>query len=273
MEAVDANGNVIMTVKNYLTVKLGELPTEYLFPKIVMEQVSINAIQQEYTDAADDDIKKFINSAELATYRRFKVDKKRYEWLAGRIAAKKAVCAYFADIKPLSPVIIEIKGAAKEAPMVVIDDDAIDAAKVEQLSLSITHSHGIAAAVVTDRTLVGLIGIDIEKIAPRDPHLLEGYFSAAEREYIEGLAKIAKDAFDQLVTTFWSIKEAVSKALGMGLKIDFSAIEVRMLAPNRFEARLRDDAQKKAKELGYENLTLKTFESEGYAWSLAILAK
>lgn len=81
----------------------------------------------------------------------------------------------------------------------------------ENCFFNIAHSHGV---VVFVKDIVP-IGIDIEKIRPIKQDLIEFISSFEEKEYI----KDEKTFFE-----IWTSKEAISKAIGTGLKGDIKDI-------------------------------------------------
>lgn len=103
---------------------------------------------------------------------------------------------------------------------IIIDYSNTGAPVIEQapkLFCSISHSDDLAVAV----SALFKIGIDIEVIRPHDASLLE--FIACPEEL--KLFNIS-DA-DALVTYVWVIKEAVSKALGVGIAYPFKDMIIK----------------------------------------------
>jgi phosphopantetheinyl transferase len=76
---------------------------------------------------------------------------------------------------------------------------------------SIAHSHGLGVAASATFKL----GVDVEKIRKHDESLLEDIASTEELSLFNERSK------DILVTKIWVIKEAVSKALGIGIGYPF----------------------------------------------------
>jgi 4'-phosphopantetheinyl transferase len=66
-------------------------------------------------------------------------------------------------------------------------------------------------------------GVDLEKIEPRGDIPLDVYFSVQEQMTARSLALDQQDAW---ITLVWSIKEAVLKGRGIGLRVDTRRIEV-----------------------------------------------
>lgn len=111
-----------------------------------------------------------------------------------------------------------ILAAASGAPEVYVGGRAAP------LVLSLTHSHGVAAAAIAP---VGTrLGLDLERIEPRGGSFLEDWFTLSERAFVE--AAPAREAALR-TTLVWSAKESVMKALREGLRIaprDVEAVPV-----------------------------------------------
>jgi phosphopantetheine--protein transferase-like protein len=139
------------------------------------------------------------------------VAKRRHEWLLGRCAAKDAVREVVAAEKNvvLCAADVEIVTDARGKP-------EVRGAWIEQLgvhpSVSITHSHGIAAAAAT-LTPGAHVGIDIETVDRPASHYESIAFREEERKM---LAQLPPNRHDEWALRLWTAKEAVSKALGQG---------------------------------------------------------
>ena len=96
-----------------------------------------------------------------------------------------------------------------------------------QLCVSISHSEGKGYACVKHDSW---IGIDVEKIALRTPAFLKTFFTKQE------LAICGQNPAKQ--TAIWTIKEAVSKALGLGFHLSTKDIEVISLHPFSAQVKL-----------------------------------
>ena len=90
------------------------------------------------------------------------------------------------------------------------------------ISFNVSHSgnHGLIAFAPQGR-----LGIDVEERVPRDDMdgLIESVFGPDERA---DLASAHADQKLDLFFSFWTMKEALIKALGMGLYTDISAFQV-----------------------------------------------
>jgi phosphopantetheinyl transferase len=101
------------------------------------------------------------------------------------------------------------------------------------LFCSIAHSMGWGIAGVYHTP----IGVDIEKVQERDARFFSHITSDSERSYIESALKHIPIA-EQVVRT-WTIKEAVLKAVGVGLHLSPRKVVITKLGAH-FEALIED---------------------------------
>jgi 4'-phosphopantetheinyl transferase len=147
---------------------------------------------------------RWLPDAELRRAAAFEVAKRRADWLLGRLAAKRVVRRVLADGGRSVPMQeIEIASRASGAPYA-------RSAGGEELpvSLSISHAAGHALAAAAD---AGALGVDVEPLEPRSREFVADFLAPEE-------AAAARGPFD--ATVVWSAKEAVLKALGVGLSAD-----------------------------------------------------
>lgn len=179
-----------------------------------------------------------LTDEENRVFKHLKIKKRKVEWLSGRIAAKKAFASYMSSLHCTNRVSsISILNNQARAPYIVGHPE---------LHLSISHSHEYAVALIARFK----IGIDIEKIEPR-PDSLAHYFCSQEERAMLEQEPMRKD---ELLTYFWSRKEAVSKFLGLGGKMNFKQIST-----------VNDEI-----EISQEKIRLVSGECEGYWVSIAV---
>jgi 4'-phosphopantetheinyl transferase len=143
---------------------------------------------------------------------RLRIPKRRGDWLLGRWVAKRALV---------------LSGAAKAEEGVAILASASGAPEAfvlghpAEVSLSLTHSHGLAVAAIGPAG--SRLGVDLEAIEERTPGFLGDWFSPAEQTFV---MEAAAGESALAATLVWSAKESVLKALREGLRIPPKAVEV-----------------------------------------------
>lgn len=158
-------------------------------------------------------------ASELDVFTAWRSETRRREWLAGRLAAKRLV----QDTFGLSPLTFAI-GRDGDAPCVLSAD-------VLPLSLSLSHSHGLGAATISDPQVEGTAGIDVQWVRPVHPGLCRRVFTLKERAQIAKVFGREDDLQGMLL--LWAIKEAAIKARRAVWGHPLSAIEVGLLDENR----------------------------------------
>ena len=143
--------------------------------------------------------------SELEIFEHLTVDKRRRDWLAGRIAAKRAVQKRLG--LPFSRIEIRVEESGR--PRIA----------GSELFLSITHSGDLAGAIAS----ASPIGFDLELIEPRDRSFEELVLTSADRIELDGLAGPSRD---ERLTLLWCEKEAYAKLEGAGLRIPFAELIV-----------------------------------------------
>ncbi len=147
----------------------------------------------------------YLTKAERETYGGISPRRRRH-WLAGRVAAKDAVLAYLRAARgnDLCPQEILIENDASGAPCLRAN---VTAADIGGLAVSISHKGRFAAAIVGS----GPVGIDIERIEPREESFVALACSPAER------ALLAADDPATGLARLWVAKEVVAKEARTGL--------------------------------------------------------
>jgi 4'-phosphopantetheinyl transferase len=171
------------------------------------------------SDQVPPDTHAFLSPLELKRFSAFRFPKRRDEWLLGRWAAK-ILAHSLPACRELPLDRIEIGNTPQGTPFIQVQGQPALAD-----CLSISHREHLALCALTSDP--GLrMGADLEKIEPRTETFILDYFTPAECRLVEACPIETRAV---LVTLIWSIKEAMLKALGVGLRWDTRMVEVRGL--------------------------------------------
>jgi phosphopantetheine--protein transferase-like protein len=157
---------------------------------------------------------------------------RRRKWLLGRWAAKRLLGELVAERSSL--VAWPVGNEDWHRQLSILNDEAgvpyVDRQGQGRMPLSLSISHrgdwGLAAIALVAGAR---IGADIETVEPRDLALVRQFFSESEADRVA----MGSDV-DRTVARIWSAKEAVLKAMGIGLRHDTRDIVVgdEMIAPS-----------------------------------------
>jgi acyl transferase domain-containing protein/phosphopantetheinyl transferase len=140
-------------------------------------------------------------------------EQRQIEWLLGRIAAKDAVRSFFKKRHGLSvyPADIDIVKDEHGRP----EPRGYWSQDIGYIpSLSVSHSNQLAIAIAGRCAAHQRLGVDMQHIEPRSPDF-EGFaFTLHERGLLD---RVENPDRHEWLTRFWCAKEAVGKALGLGL--------------------------------------------------------
>ena len=158
-----------------------------------------------------------LSPSELDRFSAFRFPKRRNDWLVGRFAAKSLahslpVCKNY----PLNQ--IEIRNTPQGAPFIQVQGQP---PLVECLAVS--HSEHLALCALASAPDLR-VGADLEKIEPRTETFILDYFTPAECRLVDASPAETRPV---VVTLIWSAKEAMLKALEVGLRWDTRMVEVR----------------------------------------------
>ncbi len=148
-----------------------------------------------------------LSQREQEQYKAIKSEKRKLDYLSGIIAAKELLCR---EKKGRTFLDFEIRKEQKGRPYVY----DLKSKKRLPMHLSISHSNGLAVAMVSDKP----VGLDLEKIEERAEAFYREAFTDKEQTLISYNNKKG--------TQYWTIKEAISKALGEGLHLNLKNIQV-----------------------------------------------
>lgn len=151
--------------------------------------------------------KNHLTAKELTILHSFKNEKRKMEWFAGRVAAKRALLRHY-NLSDSSS--LEILREAGGAPI---------CQQIEECCISITHSEGFAIAAVSNQA----IGIDLERIEKRPSSFVRTFFSQDEQDFLLRI----RDRKELHCNLIWTAKEAVSKVVKRGGSLNFKTIETR----------------------------------------------
>lgn len=156
-------------------------------------------------------LKKFLTPLERQTFKKFSVLKRKAEWLGGRLAAKQAFRKYQGRYEGNDQLnVINIFNDSNRAPYI----DGYTG-----LNLSISHAGDYAVAVLGRFP----IGVDIERVTVR-PQMFSNYFLCHEEQQVIQKVADQPEKIADLLTYFWTRKEAVSKVLQKGGSLNFKTI-------------------------------------------------
>ena len=167
---------------------------------------------------ASQDPTKWLTVAELTVWVSWRSPKRRAEWLAGRLAAKKLV----QDTFGLGPREFTI-GREGDAPCLI-------GPVLPTISLSLSHSAGLGAATLSDKRLEGTAGIDVQRVRLVHSGLGMRVFTAVERRQIAAHFGSEEDLEGMLL--LWALKEAAIKARRTAWVHPLQEIEVRLTEGN-----------------------------------------
>jgi malonyl CoA-acyl carrier protein transacylase/phosphopantetheinyl transferase len=150
-------------------------------------------------------------------------DKQKSDWVFGRMAAKDAARQlWFARHgERVFPADIAIDHDERGRPSARYRGEA-PAEEFPHVSLS--HSETLLVGLASTSPHVG---IDVEKITPRDASFEKVAFDAEERRLLDQSSDRA-----EAVTRLWCAKEAVAKAVGRGLSEGTHSVVARHMDPN-----------------------------------------
>ena len=156
----------------------------------------------------------WLTASEREVYAAWASEKRKSEWLAGRLAAKRLV----QEELGISPLDWQI-GREGAAPAIVGRD-------LLNTTLSLSHSEGFGAATCSDTHTEGSAGIDIQRIRPVHPGLCARVFTPGERQQIAGQFG-SEDSADGMLL-LWALKEAAIKARRQAWGCSLQSISVRL---------------------------------------------
>ncbi len=207
-------------------------------------------------------MRRYTNAEERAHYDRLTPHDQR-SWLLGRIALKDAVRRFLwngsdapADRHSVFPIEVDIAHDESGNPIVVAPTMAAG------MPVSLAHTDWLAVALAGEPN--GLpVGIDIERVAPRQTHFARMTITDAETSLLfpddDRNCPREEVTDDRVFTRIWAVKEAAAKAEGTGLHGH----------PKRFEISEVDGTRHRVDDRWIDTTTITTTEGEYVvAWTL-----
>ncbi|MEO6702992.1 MAG: 4'-phosphopantetheinyl transferase superfamily protein [Jatrophihabitantaceae bacterium] len=195
-----------------------------------------------------------LGGSERSTYAEIWLERRRVEWLAGRLAAKRAVLEFIGrsgggPIPAMNEIRVSatVAGPTRGRPVVN-----------HPVRISLSHSADLAVAAAGPV----LVGVDVEKVRVLAPPLQE----LLRAEPVEASRPRMP------LHLRWSCKEAVLKCLGLGMRADLR--QVQLLGWNRsgsFEWRLGQQLRAEVEDAGLPvGITGWGVQQAGYSFALAV---
>lgn len=149
-----------------------------------------------------------------------RVDKRRTDFVAGRVAIKRAARRLGLPGRPSEIAVLPDQGYRAGAP-VLFDRERLR----RREPVSISHAAGFAYAAAATR---GRLGLDVERIEPREASFAEGAFAPGEvARWAAALGRSRGEA--PIVTIAWCAKEALLKLAGVGLRAPLESHAVQSI--------------------------------------------
>ena len=160
---------------------------------------------------------------ERARFARYRVERARQEFLAGRWLVRTTLSRYL----PRDPASWRFVSAAHGKP------ELAEQPAGRRLRFNLSHSRDVVAlGVAWDHDL----GVDVENARRRwaGLRLAERFFAAAE---VRPLTSTPRGAQRQAFFRYWTLKESYIKACGLGMKVPLGAFAFNVQDPQRITVR------------------------------------
>ena len=162
-------------------------------------------------DALAWDAAHYLQGTEREWFTSLRSNKRRAEFCAGRIAARRLMMQPPFEFALSS---FEIERTPCGAPRLRFGEESQKRAP----HLSITHSAGFAVIVAATFP----VGIDLEQVEPRPDSFIQYFLCDAEKGQAAGLTCEQRQL---AINRFWSSKEAISKVHGWGSRLPMQALD------------------------------------------------
>jgi phosphopantetheinyl transferase len=205
----------------------------------------------------------FLNEPEKRQLETFTFEKRRYQWLLGRVCAKRSVLNLIdppGEPPRFSPLDITIAVAADGRPIAALRSTT----KLHPLpGISISHSGRKIVALAAN----ALCGIDIQLLTDTLFKVRDRFCSDKESTMLH---EAINDELPQL-GMLWSAKESVRKCLGEFTTIGFLAMELTRIEHHQSCAFLELQLNRSCP--GVDSVTVVASVEDGYCLSACIVPK
>ncbi|MBU2538318.1 MAG: hypothetical protein KKH22_07750 [Proteobacteria bacterium] len=184
--------------------------------RIRLEGVPLSAFVGNNSSLLPDIAEKYLNVEELARWNGFSQEKRRSEWLGGRLAAKSAGSALLGKPEIDWPNLV-IRTEEDGRPYLTTENGKVTP------FISISHSGPLAAAIAANRPC----GLDIQLSGERILRVRERFASLDEETILRSSLEDSFAETEQL-TMLWTTKEAVRKMVRASPLLGL--LEIRLLA-------------------------------------------
>ncbi|WP_063794521.1 4'-phosphopantetheinyl transferase superfamily protein [Kitasatospora sp. MBT63] len=158
----------------------------------------------------------WLDEHELATADRFVFERDRRQYLVAHVMVRRLLSLETG----VPEALVELRRSDRGRPSLRPPDGGLRCGHGE-LDFNLSHAHGYNAIVVARGRRVG---VDVERFDRVGGRALEGIaesFTPGERRQLAGLP--AGGVRDRAVLRLWTLKEAYSKARGLGLGLPFDS--------------------------------------------------
>lgn len=163
-----------------------------------------------------------LNNEEIGCLARLLYEKRKKDWLAGRLATKIFIMSYLSEKYNINCTTKDIHIYNGESGEPYWEFKETKSEELENnLCISISHTNGYAVATGEDSTSVG---IDIEPVRNISPAFLRYFLNIDEVNSV----KRHFQNINEGATLYWTLKEAASKSLRTGLRIPLKSIKINL---------------------------------------------
>jgi len=184
-------------------------------PPLAPNEIHVWATTLTPTSADFETRAKTLSAEETERAHKFKFEKHRNRFIAGRGALRQILAPYLGA----NPTDLLFSYSSNGKPQLANDS------AIKGIHFNLAHSENVALVAVTR---IGNVGVDVEHVRPVEnvDHLVARFFSARENEAFQKVPDREKPvAFFNL----WTRKEALLKATGEGITRSLSLVEVSFL--------------------------------------------